>query len=95
MKYKQKLKTVEAFHYQGDFKKLTSWFIENSTRALPFFWIGRELQIFKEGGIGASITPGCYVVLSTDGKAVTVMEKKEFEGSHVVVSSTKGGNHGA
>lgn len=85
--YKQKLMTVEAFHYEGDFKKLSEWFLKNSTHStLPFFYIGRELQIFNNKGIGMAIVPGCYVVLSADKKTVDIRSKENFEVSHVVAA---------
>ena len=77
MKYKQKLKTVEAFQYMGDFSKLSDWFLANSPHAtLPFFWSGREL--FSSSG-GMAIQPGDYLVLTADTKSVSIMSKEDFE----------------
>jgi len=85
MKYKQKLKMVEAFQYEGDFSKLSDWFLKNSTHStLPFFYIGRELQVFDKAGIGSAIIPGHYLILSTDKRTVDIMSKDEFESSHSV-----------
>lgn len=81
MKYKQKLKIVEAFHYVGNFNSLCAWFLENSIHStLPFFWAGRELQSFEEG----TIIPGSYIILSADKKTVSVMKEKEFEASYTI-----------
>ena len=81
MKYKQKLKMVEAFQYTGDFNKLSEWFIKESTHStLPFFWSGRELHSLDQG----PITPGTYLILSADRKRITTMSKEEFEACHSV-----------
>jgi hypothetical protein len=85
MKYKQKLKIVEAFHYEGDFSKLSAWFLKNSTHStLPFFWSGRQLL----HGIEA-IIPGCYVVLDADKRGVSMTTKEEFESSYVIAKEKK------
>ena len=80
MKYKQKLKTVEAFQYTGVYDKLSAWFLANSPHStLPFFWSGREL--FSSSG-GMAIQPGDYLVLTPDTKSVSIMSKEDFETSY-------------
>jgi len=85
MRYKQKLAMVEAYQYDGDFKKLSDWYITNSiSAALPFYYIGRVPQIFDDRGQGVPIIPGCYLILSVDKKSITLMSQKEFEAGHVI-----------
>ena len=86
MKYKQKLKIVEAFQYEGDFSKLSDWFLANSPHStLPFFWSGREL--FSAGG--NPIQPGDYLILSADTRTVSIMNKEDFEVSYGRMSEKK------
>jgi len=85
-KYKQKLKTVEAFQYMGDFSKLSDWFLANSPHAtLPFFWSGRELF----NGDGNPVRSGNYLVLSADNKSTSIMSKEDFEVSYGRMSEKK------
>jgi len=79
MKYKQKLKTVEAFQYMGDFGKLSDWFTSNSPHAtVPFFWSGRELF----NGDGNLVRSGDYLVLSAGKRSTSIMSKEDFEASY-------------
>jgi len=86
MKYKQKLKIVEAFQYMGDFSKLSDWFIANSPHAtVPFFWSGRELF----NGDGNPIHPGDYLILSANARTTNIKSKEDFEASYGRASEKK------
>lgn len=86
MKYKQKLKIVEAFQYMGDYSKLSNWFIGNSPHStLPFFWSGREL--FNSDG--NPIHPGNYLIMSADNRTAKIVGREDFESSYGRVSEKK------
>lgn len=83
--YKQKLRIIEAFHYEGDFNKLTAWFLKNSTHStLPFYWSGRQLL---HGAM--AIVPGSYVILDSDKRGVHTRSKEEFEASYALEKREK------
>lgn len=87
MKYKQKLRIVEAFQYMGDYNRLSAWFLANSPHStLPFFWSGREL--FSSAG-GSAIHPGDYLILSADTRTVSIKSKEDFEASYGRTSEKK------
>lgn len=86
MKYKQKLSSVEAFQFTGNFEKLGKWYLNNArVNTLPFFWLGRELHVFAiKSGESTPIQTGGYVILEADNKSLTVMSREDFEATHVI-----------